>query len=167
MRLRLIWVGKGRDRLLAAVVERYVQRLERFAPVEVVTVPEARGQGLPAAEARRREARGLRQALEPEVGARRRSQAGSRAVVALDERGQSMTSRQLAEMLAAFARSGRREVAFVIGGDDGLDSGLVGEADRVVCLTRLTLTHELARVLLVEQIYRAHAIMAGHPYHRA
>lgn len=86
--------------------------------------------------------------------------------MALDERGETLSSRELARLLEDLARRGVRRTTFVIGGDEGLDPGLVSGADRVLALSRMTFTHELACVVLLEQLYRAHALLAGHPYHR-
>jgi 23S rRNA (pseudouridine1915-N3)-methyltransferase len=86
--------------------------------------------------------------------------------IALDERGRDMTSGALAEQLGRW-RDGGAWPAFVIGGPDGLTDELKRSAHLVLRLSSLTLPHALARVLLVEQLYRAWAILVGHPYHRA
>ena len=100
--------------------------------------------------------------------AERLSSAVSRdaALVALDENGRNLTSRAWAAKLGGWQRQGRGELAFVIGGPDGLDPGLVGRADLVLALGRMTWPHRLVRVLLAEQLYRAATILGGHPYHR-
>jgi len=90
--------------------------------------------------------------------------AGAR-LVALDERGKTLTTATLAKQLARW-REGGRDVAFVIGGADGLEAGLLKEAELVLSLSALTLPHALARVLLAEQLYRAWTILQNHPYHR-
>lgn len=89
---------------------------------------------------------------------------GARRVL-LDERGTRHTSAQLAERLA-FWRGDGRDVAFVIGGPDGLDAALKSTADETLRLSDLTLPHAFARVLLAEAMYRAHSLLEGHPYHR-
>lgn len=89
---------------------------------------------------------------------------GARRVL-LDERGTRHTSAQLAERLA-FWRGDGRDVAFVIGGPDGLDAALKSTADETLRLSDLTLPHAFARVLLAEALYRAHSLLEGHPYHR-
>ncbi len=83
----------------------------------------------------------------------------------LDERGRTMTSAQLAEQLARWRARGK-DIAFVIGGAEGLDAALKASASAQLSLSPMRLPHALARVLLVEQLYRAHAIKSGHPYHR-
>ena len=87
-------------------------------------------------------------------------------LIALDENGRNLTSRALAARIGAWQRHGRSELAFLIGGPDGLDPALVQRADLVLALGRMTWPHRLVRVLLAEQLYRAATILAGHPYHR-
>lgn len=86
-------------------------------------------------------------------------------VVVLDERGSRRTTAELAERLRLW-RDGGDDVALLIGGPDGLDDALKAEAHESLRLSDLTLPHALARVLLVEALYRAHTLLAGHPYHR-
>lgn len=85
--------------------------------------------------------------------------------VALDERGVNLTTRALADRLAAWTGYGD-DVAFIIGGPDGLDAGLKAEASETVRLSGLTLPHGLVRVILAEALYRAASVLKGHPYHR-
>ena len=85
--------------------------------------------------------------------------------VLLDERGKSLTSRGLAKRVGARLRDGR-DLCLVLGGPDGFAPAARGAADLVLSLSAMTLPHELARVVLVEQLYRAHTILEGHPYHR-
>ena len=80
-------------------------------------------------------------------------------------RGRELTTRELATWLAERMQGGR-DLAFLIGGPDGLDTALLARADFSWSLSRLTLPHALARVVLAEQLYRAHALLQGHPYHR-
>jgi len=87
-------------------------------------------------------------------------------VVALDERGRDLTSVQLAEAMQRWRGEGR-DVAFVIGGADGLDAGFKAGADMLLRISSLTLPHGMVRVLLAEQLYRAWSITQNHPYHRA
>jgi 23S rRNA (pseudouridine1915-N3)-methyltransferase len=125
----------------------------RLAIIEVKAEPRSGGKKadqLKAAEAQR-----LRAAVPR--GARR---------VALDERGTRCTSEQLAQRLRAWRHDGR-DVALLIGGPDGLDAALRAEANETLRLSDLTLPHALARVVLVEALYRASSLLAGHPYHRA
>jgi 23S rRNA (pseudouridine1915-N3)-methyltransferase len=86
-------------------------------------------------------------------------------VIALDERGKSVTSQGLSVMLSGWMRDGTHPV-FVIGGADGLDAAVRGRADKMISLSALTLPHAMVRVVLAEQLYRAWSILARHPYHR-
>ena len=87
------------------------------------------------------------------------------AVVALDERGRLLSSRSFAARIAGWQERGG-DLAFLIGGADGLADDLIGRAELVLALGRMTWPHRLVRVLLAEQLYRASTILAGHPYHR-
>jgi 23S rRNA (pseudouridine1915-N3)-methyltransferase len=86
-------------------------------------------------------------------------------VVALDERGSGMSTRELAEWLAGRMREGR-DLAFLIGGPDGFSADVLARSDLSLSLSRLTLPHALVRVVLAEQLYRAVSILSHHPYHR-
>jgi 23S rRNA (pseudouridine1915-N3)-methyltransferase len=87
-------------------------------------------------------------------------------VIALDERGRLLGSAALASRIAGWQRQGRNELAFLIGGADGLAPDVIGRAALVLALGRMTWPHRLVRLLLAEQLYRASTILAGHPYHR-
>lgn len=88
-------------------------------------------------------------------------------IIALDERGKSETSTAFATRLGTWRDDGVRCVAFVVGGADGLDAALRARADAVLSFGALTWPHMLVRALLAEQVYRAHTILSGHPYHRS
>jgi 23S rRNA (pseudouridine1915-N3)-methyltransferase len=122
-------------------------------PVAIVELEEKRR--LPPSELKEREARLILDAV-PE-GAR---------LVALDERGAAWTSRALADRLAAWRDGGTGALAFAIGGAEGLGAAVVERADAVMSLGPMTWPHLLARSMLLEQLYRAQQILAGHPYHR-
>ena len=142
------WVTAGFDD--------YCARMPRDARIELVEVkPERRSAGMPAARALEREAQRIEAAL-PQGCLR----------LALDERGRSFDSTGFARQLTAW-RSAGRDVAFMIGGADGLSAALKEGAAMRVSLSLLTLPHGLARVVLAEQLYRAHTLTVGHPYHRA
>ena len=88
-------------------------------------------------------------------------------IVAMDERGRTLTSPQFAEQIARWRDSGRQDVAFLIGGADGLAPDLRARADASISLGAMVWPHMLVRVMLAEQLYRAATILAGSPYHRA
>ena len=106
-------------------------------------------------------------ARQSEEAAQIRRALGSGRAACLDEAGEQLTSADLAGWLRREADSGTTRIVFVIGGADGLDPALVMEADRLIAFGRLTWPHQLARIMLAEQLYRAMTILAGHPYHRA
>ena len=151
MLIRLVWVGRTRDAAAAGWIEEYRKRIGRFCPVEIEEIRDAAGKG------RDRAARESRQLLS------RLSARG--LIIALDERGKEMTSAEFARFLDN-SMSAHPEVTFVLGGAEGLGAGLLEAAGARLSLSRLTFTHELARVLLLEQIYRALTILKGTPYHR-
>ena len=156
MNVDLLWVGKARDKLADGLFARYVERLGRYARVGTAHVAEAKGRGRSVDEIRRTEADHLRKVLAERDG----------RVVVLDEGGRARSTRELAAWLQAEADRGTRRLSFVVGGAEGLDRVFIGEADETLSLSPLTLPHELARVVLVEQLYRSWSLLAGHPYHR-
>ena len=153
MRLRLVAVGKDRSGLYAPAVEEYAKRLARYARFELVEVPEARKH---AGTPRAREEEG--EALLAKLGPRER-------VVALDERGEEDTSLAFARRVERWLQGGQ-DVALVVGGSDGLAPAVRARAAETIALSRLTLAHRLARLVLVEQLYRAFTILRGEPYHK-
>jgi len=151
LRIFIAAVGRMRAGPEKELYRQYAERLNW-----PVTVREVEDKRAPAGAARRRrEGELLLAALTPNM-----------AVVALDEGGRETTSPALAERLGRWRDDGRRDVAFVIGGADGLDRQVRERAELVLSLGRLTWPHLLVRALLAEQLYRAQQILAGHPYHR-
>jgi 23S rRNA (pseudouridine1915-N3)-methyltransferase len=154
MRLVVAVVGKPRDRHLAAAIEDYETRAARYWPLEVAEVREASGRGVNAADVRSREGDRLLERVPP-----------SSRLVACDERGDRLTSAQFATLLAD-ARDHAQDVAFVIGGAFGLPDTVRERATRTIQMAPWTLPHELARLVLAEQLYRAGTIARGEPYHK-
>ncbi|MCB1366731.1 MAG: 23S rRNA (pseudouridine(1915)-N(3))-methyltransferase RlmH [Rhodobacteraceae bacterium] len=156
MRVRICAVGRLRSGPERLLVDDYLKRFAKtgralgLGPAEVLEVEDRKGGGMAA------EAALLDRALPD--GA---------IMVALDERGRMMTSPEFADLLAGWRDAGRRDVAFVIGGADGIDPGLRNRADATVSFGAMVWPHMLVRVMLAEQLYRAAAILAGTPYHRA
>lgn len=154
MRLVIAVVGKPRDRHLAAAIDEYETRAARYWPLEVLEVREARGRGVAPADVKLRESERLMEQLPPRA-----------TVVVCDELGDRLTSSQFASMLNE-ARERARDVAFVIGGAYGLSDAMRDVATHRVQLAPFTLPHEMARLVLAEQIYRAGTIVRGEPYHK-
>jgi 23S rRNA (pseudouridine1915-N3)-methyltransferase len=153
MKLRVVAVGKDRSGLYAPAVEEYAGRLARYARFELVEVAEARRHaGTPRAKDEEGEA------LLARLGPRER-------VVVLDERGSEETSEGLARRLGRWLERGQ-DVALVVGGADGLSDAVRARGDETLALSRLTLPHRLARLVAVEQLYRAFTILRGERYHK-
>lgn len=144
------WVDAG--------FEEFARRMPREAQITLIEIkPEPRGEGSAARNAERlTAAEGKRIVAALPKGALK---------IVLDERGHLCTTRELAERFAAWQMHGR-DIAFIVGGPDGLPSAIKHDADFMWSLTPLTLPHALVRVLLAEQLYRAHTILTHHPYHR-
>jgi 23S rRNA (pseudouridine1915-N3)-methyltransferase len=153
VRLRIVAVGKDRSGLYAPAVEEYARRLVRHVRFEVVEVPEARKL---AGTPRARDEEGVTLLAKLSPGER---------VVLLDERGAEPTSAELAARLGRWLQAGK-DVAFVVGGADGHGEAIRARADETLALSRLTLAHRLARLVLAEQLYRAFTILRGEPYHK-
>ena len=154
MRVVIAVVGKPRDRHLAAAIDDYETRAARYWPLDVVEVREASARGISGDVAIERESDRLVERL-PSTG----------AVVLCDERGDGLTSPQFTTMLSA-ARDRASDIIFVIGGAFGLGSAVRARATRSIQLAPWTLPHEMARLVLAEQLYRAGSIMRGEPYHK-
>jgi len=153
MRIDVIAIGRLREKHYRQAADEYLRRLTGYAQCQEV---ELRGGGRGEVDViKRQEGDRLLEAIPP----------GAFAVV-LDERGASMTSVELSRSIAERALYGRPHTVFVIGGADGLDPRLIARADAVLSLSKMTLPHELARVLLWEQVYRAMTIARGEPYHK-
>jgi 23S rRNA (pseudouridine1915-N3)-methyltransferase len=153
MRVRLIWVGKTRDARLRALADEYLKRLERFTRCEITEVREsaARQAGEGIEDEGRRIISALRQDVLP---------------VLLDVEGRQWSSSELAAEVERWQVAGTKEVAFITGGPYGVSAEVAARASIRWSLSRLTLTHEMARVVLLEQLYRAYTIIHGLPYQK-
>jgi len=155
MKLRIIAVGNKMPAWVNAAFDEYAKRMPREAALELVEIKPATRAGSDNTDAiMRKEAERILAAIPPKC----------RKVV-LDERGEQMSSAQLAEALAAWMREGG-DTALIIGGADGLHPQIKAGAHRQLGLSKLTLPHALVRVLLAEQLYRAVSLLKNHPYHR-
>jgi len=155
MRIRICAVGRLRAGPEKTLIDDYLKRFDRtgralgLGPAEVLEVDDRKNAGMVAEGAL------LRRALP-----------GGAVICTLDERGAQISSPDFAGKLAGWRDQGRGDLAIVIGGADGIDPGLRAEADFSLSFGKMVWPHMLARVMLVEQVYRAQEILAGHPYHR-
>ena len=151
MRLLFIWPGKTRDERLRSLIAEYVKRLQRFTRSEVIET---------------REGGSDRASLEKESQRLLEAIPAKSLAILLDVNGSEWSSRELAGELQRWENDSVKEVAIVIGGQDGVNSEVADRAQKRWQLSRLTLTHEMARVVAVEQVYRAYTINRGLPYQK-
>jgi len=155
MKLLIVAVGHKMPDWITAGFNEYTKRMPREAQISLLEIkPEPRTTGKTTAQIMEAEAQRILSVL-PQNCLR----------IALDERGMQPTTRQLAAQMQDWMREGR-DVAFIIGGADGLHESVKQAARQLLALSALTLPHAVVRVLLAEQLYRAYSLMHNHPYHR-
>jgi 23S rRNA (pseudouridine1915-N3)-methyltransferase len=144
VKLKIAWIGKTKDPSIQALTHEYLKRISRYAEVEGLAVHD--------------EAALLK--LREKVGAR-----PAHALVLLDSRGKQLSSEEFAQFLQNHLDRNPQPLALAIGPADGFQDSSRKSATAVLSLGKITLPHELARVVLLEQVYRAFTILKGHPYH--
>jgi 23S rRNA (pseudouridine1915-N3)-methyltransferase len=152
VKVRIVVVGKPAAGPVSEAIAEYEKRASRYWPVEVIEVKAEPARSRTPDDVRRREAERL---LERATG----------TIVALDERGRSLTSEAFATWVAD-RRDRAEDTSFVIGGAFGLDEAVRKRASLILSMAPWTLQHELARLILAEQLYRAGTIQRGEPYHK-
>ena len=156
MRVQICAVGRLRQGPERDLYDDYLTRFDRtgralaLGPAQMIEVEDKKGGGMAA-----------------EAALLRRAVPDGALICSLDERGRVMSSPQFADMLGGWRDQGRQDVAFVIGGADGIDPALRAEADLALSFGAMVWPHMLVRVMLAEQLYRAVSILAASPYHRA
>ncbi|HXG85324.1 MAG TPA: 23S rRNA (pseudouridine(1915)-N(3))-methyltransferase RlmH [Pyrinomonadaceae bacterium] len=150
MRFRFIWVGKTKDKNWQALQTDYLRRLSHFVKCEITEVKDSSTPNGTEIEGKR---------ILENVNQ-------STFVCLLDVLGQTISSRKLAKEIEKWQNRGLKEIAFVIGGADGVSAEVVEKADFGLSLSPLTFTHEMARVVLLEQLYRSYTIIKGFPYQK-
>jgi len=156
VRATIVAIGHRPPAWVESGLNEYAKRLPSQFRLEVSLLkPEERASGVTAEKVREREGERLIAAIPKES-----------AVLALDERGTAVSTQGLSVMLAGWLRDGTNP-AFLIGGAEGLSPAVKERSDKLLSISALTLPHEMVRILLVEQLYRAWTILANHPYHRA
>ena len=156
MRIKVCWVGKTQNAPIKSLISDYLTRLSHMIPVEIVEIPDlSRKRGFKGNALRAAEAVEFERAMRPE----------SRRIV-LDERGKQLSSDEFAGWLETAQVRGTREMAFLIGGPEGIDQAFAEHSFFRLSLGKMTWTHEMARALLLEQLYRALCIIRSVPYHK-
>jgi len=155
MKLRFVWIGKTKRLPIRELVREYLERITRFAPVEVAELRDRNEVGSDP-----------RAILEKEGADILTRTTSDPFVVVLDERGRQVDSIKLAELIEKHRLAGTKQMTFVLGGHGGISDVVRNRADFVLSLSRMTLTHELARVVLIEQVYRAFTIIHDLPYQK-
>jgi len=154
LKIIFLSVGKLKKGYAREGIAEYLKRTGRYMPVEEVVVKdESSGGAIPRVDVIRREGERLSGKIKE-----------GDIVVALDERGRSFTSRAFATQLERFAGSGKKRICFIVGGAYGLAPELKARADMVLALSSMVMPHDMARLVLAEQLYRAFTILRGEPY---
>ncbi len=156
MQIKFLWVGKTKNTFIRSLVSDYFERLRHLAPCEIIETRDlSKIRNLRPTELIAAEGKELARHI-PEAG----------RLVALDERGRQFTSGDFARWLESEQNSGSRVITFVVGGPEGLSNDISDRAHLVLSMGKMTWTHEMCRVLLLEQIYRALCIIRRIPYHK-
>ncbi len=156
MKISLVWPASSSEKDFAEAIDRYLKRIRHFYPIEVVEVPAERGRQTQSDAATMRSQSSRLLAAIPPRG----------TVVVLDERGQMLDSLKFARWLERLTIDSPHGIHFVVGGDVGFDDSVRNRADKVLSLSAMTLPHQVARVVLLEQIYRACTLMRNIRYHK-
>ncbi|MGV8933859.1 MAG: 23S rRNA (pseudouridine(1915)-N(3))-methyltransferase RlmH [Gallionellaceae bacterium] len=155
MKLLILAVGNKMPSWITEGFNEYTKRMPREAKIELVEIkPEPRTTG-----------KNIPQIMEAEAQRIRTALPGNALLIALDERGIHLTTKQLTQQMKDWMGGGR-DVVFIIGGADGLHESIRASANQLLALSAMVLPHGMVRVLLAEQLYRAHSLLHNHPYHR-
>lgn len=153
MKCIIIATGKCKEKPVLSMCEEYLKRLKAYFPTQIIEVPQTkadRSDDIKAGEAKA-------QLAKIPDGA---------YIIALDEHGEQPTTRKFAKMFENLQNTGTRTVVFIIGGSDGLHESIHKKANKMISLSPLTFPHMMVRPIILEQVYRAGTLLAGHPYHR-
>ncbi|MDY4512995.1 MAG: 23S rRNA (pseudouridine(1915)-N(3))-methyltransferase RlmH [Paludibacteraceae bacterium] len=155
MKIALVWIGKTVAPYLVEAVNDYVKRVRFYTPFEVVEVPGLKNtKALSVAQQRDKEGELLLKTIEP-----------TDVVVLLDDKGRQMTSVEFAAWIEKHKQASARRLVFVVGGAYGFSRAVYDRANALLSLSKMTYSHQMVRLVFVEQLYRAHTITAGEPYH--
>jgi len=154
VRIELVFLGKTKEKYLAAGIEDFVKRLSRYTRLEIKIIKDKQQKKFSENQAKENEGCSLLAAVS------------SSLLVCLDRTGKQIDSEGLAGRIRQWEMQGQKSVCFLIGGPLGFAPAVLQQADLVLSLSRLTFTHEMTRLLLLEQLYRAYTINAGEKYHK-
>jgi 23S rRNA (pseudouridine1915-N3)-methyltransferase len=151
VKIKIAWIGKTKEPAIQSLTDEYVKRISRYTRLETVALRDeatllqiaGRGSGIPA----------------------KRGNSEKSTLVLMDSRGRQLSSEEFARFLGDYQDRNRLPLLFAIGPADGFSDVALQAAQQTISLGRMTLAHELARVILLEQLYRAFTILKGHPYH--
>ena len=145
MKIKVAWIGKTKEPAIGSLTNEYLKRISRYAQVEGISLRDEAG-------------------LLAKFG--RDSKSGAKStLVLMDSRGKELTSEQFAKFLGDYQERNPLPLVFAVGGADGFAAETKSAAANLISFGKMTMAHELARVVLLEQIYRAFTILKGHPYH--
>lgn len=159
MNIRIIAVGKVKEKYLTEGIKEYVKRLSPYVKIEILEVPDEKTPDHPSETE-------LRLIKEKEGERISRYLKEDTYLIALDIQGKNLSSEEMAEMICDLGVKGKSDLTFLIGGSVGLADHLLGKADFRLSFGRMTYPHQLMRLILVEQLYRSIKIGLGHPYHK-
>lgn len=159
MKINIVAVGHLKEKYLKEAISEYSKRLTRYCDLEIIEVDDEQ------APENLSQAQGLQVKKKEAERMLKKMKQGSTLIV-LDLKGEQPTSEGLATKLDSFMISGASNLTFILGGSLGLDDELVRMADYRLCMSKMTFPHQLARLILLEQLYRAFKILAGEPYHK-
>lgn len=159
MKLSIVAVGKLKEKYLKEGINEYSKRLSRFCELQIIEVDDEQApENLSASQekqVKKREAERIIKRVKEDS-----------ALIVLDLKGKKLNSEEFADKLNSFFISGKSHITFVIGGSLGLDEELIQKADFRLCLSDMTFPHQLARLILLEQVFRAFKILNNEPYHK-
>ncbi|MCD8238839.1 MAG: 23S rRNA (pseudouridine(1915)-N(3))-methyltransferase RlmH [Clostridiales bacterium] len=158
MKITILCVGKIKEKFYRDALEEYKKRLSRYIKLEIIEVPDEKApESLSSAEAVK---------IKDKEGERLLSKLKESYVVSLAIEGKQLSSEGFAKMLSEKAVGGTSSITFIIGGSLGLSQNVLNKSDYLLSFSKMTFPHQLMRVILSEQIYRAYRIISGEPYHK-
>ncbi|HZW93422.1 MAG TPA: 23S rRNA (pseudouridine(1915)-N(3))-methyltransferase RlmH [Candidatus Eremiobacteraceae bacterium] len=151
MKIKIAWIGKTKEPAIQSLTDEYLKRISRYVQVEGLAL--------------RDEAALLQMCGHAAPGKSSKTAGRKSTLVLMDSRGKQLSSEEFARFLGDYQDRNPWPLVFAVGSADGFSDAAAGGAQYLISLGRMTLAHELARVILLEQVYRAFAILKGHPYH--